>query len=98
MLFRSNHANAVDLADRLAGIRGVSVLNREFFNEFTIRVPRDAAGVTERLAARGVLGGVPVSRLEPGRPELRDLIVVASTEINTDDDRAALVAALEGAL
>jgi glycine dehydrogenase subunit 1 len=41
-----------------------------------------------------VLGGVPVSRLEPDRPELADLIIVASTEVNTDEDRAAYAKAL----
>ena len=89
-----NHANAVKLADALSAVPDVSVLNDTFFNEFTIRVPGDAAGVVERLAARGVLGGVPVSRLEPDRPELGDLIVVAATEVNTDEDRAQYAAAL----
>ena len=89
-----NHANACDLADGLAKVNGVELLTPAFFNEFTIRVPRDAAKVIEKLADRGVLGGVPVSRLEPGRDELRGLIIVASTEINTDDDRAAYVKAL----
>jgi glycine dehydrogenase subunit 1 len=78
----------------LAGVKGVSVHNDTFFNEFTIRVPGDAAEAIEKLAAKGVLGGVPVSRLEPDRPELADLIVVAATEINTDADRAAFVKAL----
>ena len=52
----------------------------------------------EKLAERGVLGGVPVSRLEPEHPELADLIVVASTEINTDADRTAYAAALKEVL
>ena len=38
-----NHANAVQLADRLSAIRGVAVLNTHFFNEFTFRTPRPAA-------------------------------------------------------
>jgi glycine dehydrogenase subunit 1 len=97
-LARSNHAGAVALADALARVPGVTVLNRTFFNEFTIRVPGDAAQVIERLAHKDVLGGVPVSRLDPGRPELRDLIVVAATETNTDADRAAYVAALKEVL
>ncbi len=96
-LARVNHANAVKLADLLARVPNVEVLNDSFFNEFTIRVKGDAAGVIEKLAARGVLGGVPVSRLLPG-PGLDDLIVVASTEVNTDDDREALAEALKGAL
>jgi glycine dehydrogenase subunit 1 len=93
-LARINHANAVALARALGRVKGVKVLNETFFNEFTIRVPGEAADVVEKLAATGVLGGVPVSRLEPGRPELADLIVVASTEVNTDEDRAAYAKAL----
>lgn len=97
-LARINHANAVKLAGLLAEVPGVEVLNATFFNEFTIRVPGDAAEAIERLAAKGVLGGVPVSRLEPDRPELADLIVAASTEVNTDEDRAAYVQALKEVL
>jgi glycine dehydrogenase subunit 1 len=93
-----NHAHAIDLADKLAAIPGVSVLNGNFFNEFTIRVPGNAAEVVEALARRGVLGGVPVSRLEPQRPELKDLIVVAATETSTAADRSAYAAALEEVL
>jgi glycine dehydrogenase subunit 1 len=93
-LARINHANAVALADALSEVPGVAVLNKRFFNEFTIRIPGDAAQVIEALARKGVLGGVPASRLEPHRPELRDLIIVAATEVNTADDRAAYAAAL----
>jgi glycine dehydrogenase subunit 1 len=89
-----NHANACDLADRLAKVKGVTVMNTAFFNEFTIRLPGNAAVVIEKLAAKGVLGGVPVSRLLPGDASVADLILVAATEVNTDDDRAAYVAAL----
>ena len=97
-LARINHANAVALADLLAKVKGVRVLNDTFFNEFTIRVPGDAAQVIEKLAGKGVLGGVPVSRLAPGKAELADLIVVASTELNTDEDRAAYAKALQEVL
>ena len=96
-LARVNHANAVKLADLLAKVPGVDVLNTSFFNEFTIRVKGNAAAVVEKLAQNGVLGGVPFARLAPDTG-LDDLIIVANTEINTDDDRAALVAALKGAL
>ena len=93
-----NHANAVALADTLAAVPGVRILNDAFFNEFTVRVPGDAAAVIEKLAAKGVLGGLPVSRLEPDNPDLADLIVVAATEINTDADRAAYAEALSEVL
>ncbi|WP_210497254.1 aminomethyl-transferring glycine dehydrogenase subunit GcvPA [Microvirga antarctica] len=96
-LARINHAHAVKLADALAGVKGVEVLNRSFFNEFTIRLTKPAAEVVEKLAERRVLGGVPVSRLLPGAG-LDTLLLVASTEVNTDDDRAAFVAALQEVL
>ena len=93
-LAQVNHANAALLAERLALLPGVTVLNETFFNEFTLRVTGDGADIVERLAKRGVLGGVPVSRLSPG-VGLDDLILVASTEINTDDDREALAQGLD---
>ncbi len=96
-LARINHAHAVRLADAMSALPGVSVLNGSFFNEFTVRLPKPAADVVEALAARGVLAGVPVSRLLPGAG-LDDLLLVASTEVNTDDDRAALIAGLKGVL
>jgi glycine dehydrogenase subunit 1 len=96
-LARINHANAVKLADQLAAVKGVEVLNRTFFNEFTVKLAKPAADVVERLAEKGVLAGVPVSRLLPDA-SLDNLLLVASTEVNTDDDRAALCAALKEVL
>src|SRR6266516_4159769 len=93
-----NHARAVELADKLAAVPGVAVLNGHFFNEFTIRVPGNAAAIIEALAKRGVLGGVPVSRLEPQRPELTELMVVAATETSTAADCSAYAAALQEVL
>ena len=93
-LARLNHAGAVALADRLRQVPGVTVLNEAFFNEFTIRVPGDAVRIIEALAERSVLGGVPYARLDPGWPELSDLIIVAATELNTEDDRIAYAKAL----
>jgi glycine dehydrogenase subunit 1 len=92
-LARVNHANAVLLADALGDVAGVKVLNETFFNEFAIRVRGDAGDVLARMAERGVLGGVRASRLLPNA-RLDDLIIVANTEVNTDDDRAAFVEAL----
>jgi glycine dehydrogenase subunit 1 len=92
-----NHANAVQLADRLSSIAGVEILNANFFNEFTMRTPRPAAELIEALAKRGVIGGLPVSRLLPDAG-LDDCVVVASTEINTDEDRAAYARALADCL
>ncbi|MBM3550940.1 MAG: aminomethyl-transferring glycine dehydrogenase subunit GcvPA [Alphaproteobacteria bacterium] len=96
-LARVNHANAVLLAQMLAATPRVEVLNETFFNEFTLRIKGDAAALIEKMAARGVLAGVPVSRLLP-HAGLDDLLIVANTEVNTDEDRAAFVAALKESL
>jgi glycine dehydrogenase subunit 1 len=92
-----NHANAVQLAERLSGVKGVEVLNETFFNEFTVKIPGDAAQTIETMAENGVLGGVPVSRLLPHQG-LDDLILVANTEVNTNEDRETFIATLKGAL
>jgi glycine dehydrogenase subunit 1 len=94
MLARVNHARASALADKLAAINGVSLVTPNFFNEFTLRLPRPAAEVVEELAGRGILAGVPASRLLPANPDMRDLLIVAATETNTDEDCAAFARAL----
>jgi glycine dehydrogenase subunit 1 len=93
-----NHAKAVHLADRLAAVKGVKVLNETFFNEMTLRLAKPAAPVVEKLAAAGILGGVPVSRFYPGDRKVADLVIVAATETNTDDDVETFAKALEGAV
>ena len=45
-----------------------------------------------------MIAGLPVSRLIPYDASVENLLIVASTEINTDDDRAAFVAALKEVL
>ena len=98
-LARVNHANAVALADALGQVPGVKVLNETFFNEFTIRVPGDGRDVIEKLAAaRACSAACHAGGLRRDNPDLRDLIIVASTEVNTDEDRAAYVAALKEVL
>ncbi len=96
-LARICHANAIDLAQRLGGIPGLRFSTRASLMNSRFRVPGSADALIERLAEKGVLGGVPASRLRPGE-NLDDLILVASTEVNTPDDRAAFVSALKGAL
>ncbi|HXR87737.1 MAG TPA: aminomethyl-transferring glycine dehydrogenase subunit GcvPA [Stellaceae bacterium] len=90
-----NHAKAVQLAERLEKLPGVSLMTPSFFNEFTLRLPCPAAPLIDALASRGILAGVPVSRLLPER--VNDLLVTA-TELTTDADITALAAALREAL
>ena len=93
-LARANHARASALADKLAKVTGVSLVTPSFFNEFTLRLPKPAAEIVDALAAKGILGGVPVSRLLPHDTSVRDLLIVAATETVTDEDCDAFAKAL----
>ncbi|MBI2260090.1 MAG: aminomethyl-transferring glycine dehydrogenase subunit GcvPA [Caulobacterales bacterium] len=88
-----NHETAVATRDALAALPGVKVLTPRFFNEFAVRLPKNAAGVVDALAARGVLAGVPYGRLAPAAG-MDDVLLVAATETTTEAHIAALKTAL----
>lgn len=52
-----NHKKACDLADALAKVKGVKVVNDNFFNEFTIELSKDAAKVNKKLLEKNIIGG-----------------------------------------
>ncbi|HEX3755163.1 MAG TPA: aminomethyl-transferring glycine dehydrogenase subunit GcvPA [Rhizomicrobium sp.] len=97
-LARLNHAKASALADRLAKLAGVELMTPSFFNEFTVKLPGPAAPVVDVLAARGILAGVPASRLMPREKAAENLLILAATETSSDEDFAALASALEEVL
>lgn len=97
-LAKLNHAAACKLADKLSAIDGIDVVNDTFFNEFTVTLPKPATDVVEALADKGVLGGIPAARLDPGNADVTNLMVVAATETNTDEEMDALVSALREVL
>ena len=76
----------------------MELLTPSFFNEFTLKLPKVAAPVVDALAQKGILAGVPASRLMPHEAAACDLLIVAATETNTDDDFAAFEAALKEVL
>jgi glycine dehydrogenase subunit 1 len=89
-LARLNHERACALADALSTIKGVKVENQSFFNEFTLTLPAaiDSTKLVEQLAQKGIIGGYPSG----------DKLVVAVTEMTTDDDIATFASALKGAI
>lgn len=93
-----NHARAVQAADRLSRIPGVTLVNQTFFNEFTLKLPGNARDAVHAMAADKVLGGVSLGRLYPGAGELEQGLVVAVTEVVSEEDIEALATALEKAL
>jgi glycine dehydrogenase subunit 1 len=97
-LAERNHYLAWEASRRLADVPGVSLVNGTFFNEFTLRLPREARPVVRAMAQKGVLGGVSLGRLYPGAKALENGLVVAVTETTTAGDVEALAGALEEAL
>src|SRR5438093_4665045 len=73
-----------------AGV-GERRFSASYFAEAAVRIP-DAKRRHAALAEQGVLAGFP---LEDAYPALRDCLLVAATELTTDDDVARLVEALE---
>jgi glycine dehydrogenase subunit 1 len=78
-------AAAVEAADL-----GLRRFDAPYFAEVSLRVP-DAARRHAALAERGIVAGYP---LERDYPVLADTLLLAATELTTDDDVAALVAGL----
>ncbi|HEX8621535.1 MAG TPA: aminomethyl-transferring glycine dehydrogenase subunit GcvPA [Allosphingosinicella sp.] len=93
-----NHHRALEAAERLAGLPGVELVNETFFNEFTLRLPKEARPAVRAMADKGVLGGVSLGRLYPGVETLENGLVVAVTETADPLDIDALVEALGEAL
>jgi glycine dehydrogenase subunit 1 len=88
-----NHAKARQLAAALGTVAGIEILTPRFFNEFAIRVPGNAELLVEALADKGIIAGVPMTRLSPNGG-MEDVLLVCATETTTDGDIDALTAAL----
>jgi glycine dehydrogenase subunit 1 len=92
-----NHEKAVATRDALAAIPGVEILTDRFFNEFAVRLPRNAAEVVDQLAGHHILAGVPYSRLAPDAG-MDDVLLVAATETTLDADIQILAKSLSKVL
>jgi glycine dehydrogenase subunit 1 len=97
-LAQLNHARAVQLAERLTEIPGVELVTPAFFNEFTLKLEKPAVEVNDALADLGLVAGVRALRLYPHEPSLRHHLIVAATELNTDEDIEAYGNALQKVL
>ncbi len=89
-----NHARARELKATVEAA-GLEVLTPRFFNEIAVRTKGPAAALVEALLARGVVAGVPFSRLDPSAG-LDDVLLVAATETTTSDHIKAFAQALAG--
>jgi glycine cleavage system P protein (glycine dehydrogenase) subunit 1 len=87
-----SHAKAQYLKEAVAKVAGYRIpFSGPTFNEFTVEAPQPAAPLIARLAGRGILAGVPLSRWDAAQP---NRFLVAATEMNTRDEMDRLVTAL----
>ncbi len=89
-----SHAKAEYLKGEIGKIPGFRIpLTGPTFNEFTVEAPQgvDAAALLDRLAARKILAGIPLSRYDSAD---RNRFLTAATEMNTRAEMDHLVAAL----
>ncbi len=80
-----NHKKACDLADALAKVKGIKILNKNFFNEFTIELNKDTAEINKKLLENNIIGGFADGKK----------MIVATSELTSDSDINAFVSALE---
>ncbi len=98
-LAAENHRLACRAAERLEKVPGVTLLNHDFFNEFTLMLEgKPAREIVRDLADRGVLGGVSLGRLYPGIEALEHALLVAVTETTTEEDVETLARELEASV
>jgi len=95
-LARLNYDKAQYAKGLLGNIRGVSLLSGgPTFNEFTLKLPKDAATVCEQLLAAGIAAGIPLGRWYPG---LESCLVVTVTEKRSRAEIETLATRLEEVL
>ncbi|MEM7651466.1 MAG: aminomethyl-transferring glycine dehydrogenase subunit GcvPA [Pseudomonadota bacterium] len=88
-LAQLNHEAACKTADALSEIDGVELVTENFFNEFTLKLPKPSKDIVESIAEQGIIAGLA---LEDNK------LLVATTEIATDQDIDVFAQALKGAV
>jgi glycine dehydrogenase subunit 1 len=87
-----NHLKALELASRLESVEGVKIINKTFFNEFTVCLEgQSAKAAVLRMAEQGILAGVALSDFYEN---MEEYMLIAATEMNTDEDIDALIRGL----
>ena len=74
-------SESIPQAQKNLAEKGIKTLNKQFFNEFVIEV-KDADNLLSKLKENGIIGGLKLDEQK---------ILVAATEMNTDEDIQAYV-------
>ncbi len=85
----SSHQKQVALVEKLSAIDGVEVVfDSPFYNETVLQVPFETSELLRALAGHNILAGYDLSA---DYPELGNVLLICSTEKQTDDAVATLV-------
>lgn len=88
-----NFGNAEYAKERLLKIKGVELaFNGPTFNEFVIKLPKDAGSVLKDLKNKDIVAGL---KLEKWYPELKNHVLICVTEMNRREDIDKLASELE---
>jgi len=71
-----NHQKACEAYEILSKIKGVKVLNENFFNEFTIEFSKNAHEINQKLLAKNIIGGYCVD----------NKMILAFSELTSEED------------
>ena len=93
---KKNMERAKSLMALLSKIKGVEIaFNGTHFNEFVIRLSKDASKVNSELLKKGVMGGIPLKGHVKG---MDDCMLITTTEMHSDADHKKLADALKEVL
>jgi glycine dehydrogenase subunit 1 len=80
-------------AKKIEAIDGYKIhFSGQFFNEFVVSGPQPAEVTLGKLAAKKIIGGLPLSRFFP---EMKNEILICVTETATKQEIDSLVEALK---
>ncbi|GFZ84609.1 putative glycine dehydrogenase (decarboxylating) subunit 1 [Rickettsiales bacterium] len=88
-LARLNHERACILADMLSKIKGVRLINNNFFNEFVVELPTGAQSLVDKMSAKGIVAGLAIDKKR---------LLLAATEMSTEENIENFVQEISAAL
>jgi len=93
---KKNMERAKSLMTKLSKVKGAEIVfDNVHFNEFAVRLSKDVLKVNAELLKKGVIGGVPLKGHVAG---MNDCMLIATTEMHSDEDHDKLVKAMKEVL
>lgn len=91
-----NHAKACQLAEKIKTSKlNIKILPQQYFNEFVVELPCCAESLVNRLVKSKILAGIPLSRFYPNKPAFKNFLLIACTELTSEQDMDLLITVLK---